>query len=153
MMAIKLAVSRYERMCSNISAEGNLVLAEDLLCRLAGVEDENAVLIGIDRLVSLIVRDGMPGRLFITGGEPTDQAAEVAALLIQLREISSEIEVVCLTRLPWRRFGERYPLLKSLADVVVAGQSEANELSPRFFPHGLTGQVKLLSTRALRAYV
>lgn len=62
-----------------------------------------------------------PSGLTLSGGEPTDQAGGVMALVQAFRVAFPNTEVVLYTGLRWAEFAGRFPELVALLDVVVAG--------------------------------
>ena len=92
-----------------------------------------------------------PTGLTISGGEPTDQASEVAALIEAFRDAFPDSEVVLYSGLRWPVLAARHPSLAGLPDVAVTGPyvrtAEATPLA------GSSNQeVQLLTPLARRLY-
>lgn len=106
----------------------------------------------VERLIRLACAQKQPPTgLTISGGEPTDQAEGVAALMAAFRTAFPEAEVVLYTGLRWPVLAERYPQLVALLDVAITGPYvRTREATP------LTGsdnqEVRLLTPRAERLY-
>ena len=62
-----------------------------------------------------------PSGLTISGGEPSDQAPAVTALIRGFRELFPEAEVVLYSGLRWPVLSTRHPELVALLDVAVTG--------------------------------
>jgi anaerobic ribonucleoside-triphosphate reductase activating protein len=97
------------------------------------------------------LQEPVPSGLTVSGGEPTDQAVGVQALVEVFRMTFPGTEVVLYTGLRWEAFADRFPALRALLDVVVAGPYvrtlEATPLS------GSSNQeVRLLTPLAKRLY-
>lgn len=74
------------------------------------------------RLVRLAqAQDRRPTGLTVSGGEPTDQAAGVIALIEAFRSAFPGTEVVLYSGLRWSALAARHPALVHLLDVAVTG--------------------------------
>lgn len=96
-------------------------------------------------------RRPVPSGLTLSGGEPTDQAEGVAALIRGFRALFVDAEVVLYTGLRWPVLERRHPTLVSLLDLAITGPFVGRlEATP------LTGsgnqEVRLLTPLADRLY-
>jgi anaerobic ribonucleoside-triphosphate reductase activating protein len=89
--------------------------------------------------------------LTLTGGEPTDQADALIALLKAFRPAFPDAEVVLYSALLWPRLQREFAGLVALCDVVVAGPFVAN-LPPTPLAGSNNQTVHLLTPLAERLY-
>jgi anaerobic ribonucleoside-triphosphate reductase activating protein len=92
-----------------------------------------------------------PTGLTVSGGEPTDQAASVLALLQGFKQRWPEREVVLYTGLRWAVFARRFAALAEVADVVVAGPY-VRHLPATPLAGSANQEVKLLTPLAERLF-
>lgn len=80
------------------------------------------IVVGTDALLRLAQRQATPpSGLTVSGGEPTDQAEGVTALMSGFRTVFLGAEVILYTGLSWPDLAERHPALVALLDVAVTG--------------------------------
>jgi len=92
-----------------------------------------------------------PSGLTVSGGEPTDQAAGVAALADGFRAAFPGAEILLYTGLRWRALAARFPELVARFDVVVAGPYvRTREVTP--LAGSSNQEVRLLTPLAERLY-
>ena len=87
-------------------------------------------------LQALSVRHGMIAGLTISGGEPSESAPAISALLAQVRRANPEWDVLLYSGLPWARLQARFPELLALCDAVI----------PEPFVHKLPSEHPLLGS-------
>ena len=92
-----------------------------------------------------------PAGLTVSGGEPTDQAEAVLALLQGFKQRWPEREAVLYTGLRWAVFARRFPALAAVADVVVAGPY-VRHLPATALAGSANQEVKLLTPLAQRLF-
>jgi hypothetical protein len=92
-----------------------------------------------------------PSGLTVSGGEPTDQAVGVQALVEAFRTTFPGTEVVLYTGLRWDAFAARFPALRELLDVVVAGPY-VRTLAATSLSGSTNQEVRLLTPLAERLY-
>ena len=90
----------------------------------------------VQLLRSLAARHGAIDGLTISGGEPSEAAPAISALLDQMRRANPEWDVLLYSGLPWARLQARFPELLSLCDAVI----------PEPFVHKLPSQHPLLGS-------
>lgn len=79
-------------------------------------------MVGIEALLRLAQQQATPpSGLTVSGGEPTDQAEGVTALISGFRTKFPGSEVILYTGLSWPELAERHPVLVALLDVAVTG--------------------------------
>lgn len=94
---------------------------------------------------------GQLERLTLTGGEVSEQAVAVQALLAQFVKAFPQVEVVMYSGLTWRALQRRFSALVAPCDVVVAGPYVAHRAATALA--GSNNQtVHLLTTRARERY-
>lgn len=123
--------------CSSMhtrSPDGGKVVSVEFLLRLARAQTRR------------------PSGLTVSGGEPTDQAPGVKALIKGFRDSFPEAEVVLYTGLRWAVLAERLPALADLLDVVVAGPYASSVEATPLAGSG-NQEVKLLTPLAQRLYL
>lgn len=92
-----------------------------------------------------------PSGLTISGGEPTDQAEGVAALIEYFREVLPGAEVVLYSGLRWSVLAERFPALAVLPDVAITGPY-VRTLQATPLAGSSNQEVRLLTPLAERLY-
>jgi anaerobic ribonucleoside-triphosphate reductase activating protein len=70
-------------------------------------------------LLALAARHGVIDGLTISGGEPSEAAPEISAMLDHLRRAVPEWDVLLYSGLPWVRLRARFPELLALCDVAI----------------------------------
>lgn len=93
-----------------------------------------------------------PTGLTISGGEPSDQAAAVEALIEGFREAFPSAEVVLYTGLRWPVFVARHPVLAALPDVIISGPY-VRTLAATVLAGSSNQEVRLLTPLAKRLYL
>ncbi len=115
------------------SPEGGKVMSVDALLKLARAQAEP------------------PSGLTVSGGEPTDQAEGVTALIAGFREAFPDTEIVLYTGLRWPVLAERFPALVALLDVAITGPYvRTREATP--LAGSSNQEVRLLTPFAERLY-
>lgn len=108
--------------------------------------------VGIESLLRLArAQARRPSGLTVSGGEPTDQAPGVTALIEGFRDLFPEAEVVLYTGLRWPVLVERFPALVGLLDVAVAGPY-VRSLQAMPLAGSANQEVKLLTPLSKRLY-
>lgn len=103
-------------------------------------------------LIGLAQRQPIPpARLTVSGGEPTDQADSVAALLMGFRAAFPRAELVLYTGLRWATLASRHAELVAMLDVAVTGPY-VRSLPPTPLSGSCNQEVRLLTPRAERLY-
>lgn len=108
--------------------------------------------VSVEALLKLAHAQALPpSGLTVSGGEPTDQAEGITALIAGFRETFPGTETILYTGLHWSMLAERHPTLVALLDVAVTGPFvRTREATP------LTGssnqEVHLLTPLAKRLY-
>ncbi len=92
-----------------------------------------------------------PSGMTISGGEPTDQAAAVTALIAEFRHAFEGAEVVLYSALRWPVLSRRHPQLVALLDVAVTGPY-VRTLGATPMAGSSNQEVKLLTPLAERLY-
>ncbi|EGV32674.1 Radical SAM domain protein [Thiorhodococcus drewsii AZ1] len=113
---------------------------------------EGGKALSVESLLRMARAQGRPpSGLTVSGGEPTDQAAGVTALVAGFRAAFPGSEVVLYTGLQWRPLVAGFPMLVALLDVAVVGPyARTREATPLA---GSTNQeVRLLTPLAQRLY-
>lgn len=92
-----------------------------------------------------------PSGLMVSGGEPTDQVAALRVFVQAFRAAFPGTEVVLYTGLRWGAFASRFPELRALLDVVVAGPY-VRTLAATPLSGSSNQEVRLLTPLAERLY-
>ena len=107
----------------------------------------------VARLVDLLsTRHAAVDGFTISGGEPTEAASAICALLRQLRPTKPDWDVLLYSGLPWRRLQARFPDLLALCDVVIPEPFGHNLPSPHPLLGSANQSLRCMTPKAKERY-